>query len=421
MAELARRLGTVDAVVIGLGSMMGAGVFATFGPAARAAGAGLLIGLAIAAVIAYCNATASAQLAAVYPTSGGTYVYGRERLGPWWGFTAGWGFVVGKTASCAAMALTIGTYALPGPWWAQRLIAVVAVIGLTALNYRGVTKTAALARILLVCTLVALATVVIAIAIAGVQPSNLSGTGAWSSTTVYGVLQSAGLLFFAFAGYARIATMGEEVRDPARTIPRAIIVAFGITVVVYLVVGVAVLLAAGPERLAHSAAPLAEALRAVGAAPLLPVVAVGATLASLGALLALIAGIGRTTLAMARHRDLPGWLAAVHPRYQVPHHAEIALAVVVCVLAATVDLRGVIGFSSFGVLIYYAIANASAYTQPAAQRRWPRMLNVCGVFGCLLLVATLPWQSVVVGLGVFAMGLTGRAIAQRSLTDPPRD
>jgi basic amino acid/polyamine antiporter, APA family len=421
MPELSRRLGTVDAVVIGLGSMMGAGVFAAFGPAARAAGAGLLIGLAIAAVIAYCNATASAQLAAVYPTSGGTYIYGRERLGPWWGFAAGWGFVVGKTASCAAMALTIGTYAVPGPWWAQRLIAVVAVIGLTALNYRGVTKTAALARILLACTLVALGAVVIAIAIAGVQPSNLIGAGAWSSTTVYGVLQSAGLLFFAFAGYARIATMGEEVRDPARTIPRAIIVAFGIAVVVYLVVGVAALLAAGPERLAHAAAPLAEALRAVGAAPLLPVVAVGATLASLGALLALIAGIGRTTLAMARNRDLPGWLAAVHSRYRVPHHAEVALAAVVCVLAATVDLRGVIGFSSFGVLIYYAIANASAYTQPAAQRRWPRVLNVCGVFGCLLLVATLPWQSVVVGLGVFAIGLTGRAIAQRFLTDPRRD
>ncbi|MGB8795152.1 MAG: amino acid permease, partial [Mycobacterium sp.] len=138
-------------------------------------------------------------------------------------------------------------------------------------------------------------------------------------------------------------------------------------------------------------------------------------------LLALIAGIGRTTLAMARHRDLPGWLAAVHPRYQVPHHAEIALGVVVCVLAATVDLRGAIGFSSFGVLIYYAIANASAYTQPAAQRRWPRVLNVCGLVGCLLLVATLPWQSVVVGLGVFAIGLTGRAIAQRSFTDPRRN
>ncbi|MGH3552636.1 MAG: APC family permease [Mycobacterium sp.] len=412
-SELARRLDTGDAVVIGLGSMMGAGVFAAFGPAARAAGAGLLLGLVLAAAIAYCNATASAQLAAVYPTSGGTYIYGRERLGAWWGFVAGWGFLIGKTASCAAMALTVASYALPGPWWAQRIVAVAAVVVLTALNYRGITKTVTLARILVACTLIALAAVVIGIAIAGVQLSNLSGAGGWSSATVYGVLQSAGLLFFAFAGYARIATMGEEVRDPARTIPKAIIVALAIAVVVYLVVGVAALLAAGPERLARAAAPLAEALRVAGAAPLVPVVAVGGALASLGALLALIAGVGRTTLAMARHRDLPGWLAAVHQRYQVPHHAEIALGVVVCVLAATADLRSVIGFSSFGVLIYYAIANASAYTQPRAQRRWPRALNVCGVAGCLLLVATLPWQSVVVGLGVFAIGLAGRAIALR--------
>jgi APA family basic amino acid/polyamine antiporter len=421
MPELSRRLGTVDAVVIGLGSMMGAGVFAAFGPAARAAGAGLLIGLAIAAAIAYCNATASAQLAAVYPTSGGTYIYGRARLGPWWGFAAGWGFLVGKTASCAAMALTVACYALPGPWWAQRIIAVAAVVGVTALNYRGVTKTATLARILVACTLVALAAVVIGIVIGGVRLSNLSGPGTWSSATAYGVLQSAGLLFFAFAGYARIATMGEEVRDPARTIPKAIIVALGIAVVVYLVVGVAVLLAAGPERLASSAAPLAEALRAAGAAQLVPIVAVGGVLASLGALLALIAGIGRTALAMARHRDLPNWLAVVHPRYHVPHHAEIALGVVVCVLTATVDLRGVIGFSSFGVLIYYAIANAAAYTQPTTQRRWPRLLNVCGVVGCLVLVATLPWQAVVAGLAVFVIGLTGRAIARRFFTDARRE
>ncbi len=139
---LARKLGTGDAVVIGLGSMIGAGVFAAFGPAARAAGSALLISLAIAAFIAYCNAVASAQLAAQYPTSGGTYIYGRERLGHWWGFTAGWAFVVGKTASCTAMALTFAAYAIPDPWWAQRLVAVAAVAALAALNYRGVTKTA---------------------------------------------------------------------------------------------------------------------------------------------------------------------------------------------------------------------------------------------------------------------------------------
>ena len=410
---LARRLGTTDAVVIGLGSMIGAGVFSAFGPAARAAGAGLLIGLVLAAVIAYCNATASAELAAVYPTSGGTYVYGRERLGPWWGFLAGWGFVIGKTASCAAMALTVASYTVGGgPVWVQRAVGVAAVVALAALNYRGVTKTAVLARILVACTFVALAAVVIGIAVSRPDPSHLTA-GRWSGVTTYGVLQSAGLLFFAFAGYARIATMGEEVRDPARTIPRAISVALAIAVATYLLVGVAALLAAGPDRLARATAPLAEAVRAAGASALVPVVIVGGALASLGALLALIAGVGRTALAMARQHDLPGWLAAVHPRHQVPHHAEIALAAVVCVLVATVDLRGVIGFSSFGVLIYYAIANASAYTLPG-RRRWARVRNVGGVVGCMVLVATLPWMAVVVGLGVFAVGVAGRALVRRS-------
>ena len=411
---LARRLGTADAVVIGLGSMIGAGVFSAFGPAARAAGAGLLIGLVLAAAIAYCNATASAQLAAVYPTSGGTYIYGRERLGPWWGFIAGWGFVIGKSASCAAMALTFASYAIAGPWWLQRIAAVAAVVALSALNYRGVTKTAMLARILVACTLIALTALVVGIAVAKPDPSHLT-FGVWPTAPLYGVLQSAGLLFFAFAGYARIATMGEEVRDPVRTIPRAITIALGIAVAIYLVVGVAALLAAGPDRLAHAAAPLTEAVRAVGATPLVPVVAAGGALASLGALLALIAGLGRTTLAMARNRDLPAWLAAVHPRHRVPHHAEIALGVIVCILAATVDLRGVIGFSSFGVLIYYAIANAAAHTLPNAAR-WARVRDVCGVAGCLLLVATLPWQSVIAGLGMFTVGIAGRALALRRRT-----
>ncbi|HEY2669179.1 MAG TPA: APC family permease [Rugosimonospora sp.] len=410
-AGLARRLGTADAVVIGLGSMIGAGVFAAFGPAARAAGTGLLIGLGVAAVIAYCNAVASAQLAAAYPTSGGTYIYGRERLGAWWGFTAGWGFVVGKTASCAAMALTFASYAVPGPWWAQRAVAVAGVLGLAALNYRGVTRTVLLTRMLVATSLTALAVVVVGIVVGGhASTANLDGWSAVGAGGAYGILQAAGLLFFAFAGYARIATMGEEVRDPRRTIPRAIPIALLITVVVYLVVAVAALLAAGPHRLAAAAAPLTVAVHAAGAGVLAPVVRVGGAVAALGALLALIAGLGRTSLAMARHRDLPGWLSAIHPRYRVPHHAEVALAIVVSALVATVDLRGVIGFSSFGVLVYYAIANVAAFTQPAPDRRWPRGLNLLGAAGCLTLVAALPWQSVIAGIVMFAVGLLGRGI-----------
>jgi APA family basic amino acid/polyamine antiporter len=396
-------------VVIGLGSMIGAGVFAAFAPAARAAGAGLLVGLAIAAVVAYCNATASAQLAAVYPTSGGTYVYGRERLGEWWGFVAGWGFVIGKTASCAAMALTFAAYAVPAAW--QRPVAVAAVIALAAVNYRGVTRTAQLTRVIVAIVLATLALVVVG-GLAGpraAQPlSDLTSHG-W-----YGILQSAGLLFFAFAGYARIATMGEEVREPARTIPRAIVGALGIAVAVYAAVAVGALLVLGPDRLAASRAPLAEAVHAAGWDWAGPVVRVGAAAAALGALLALIAGIGRTTLAMAREGDLPRWLAAVHPRFRVPHRAEVALAVAIGVLVLMVDLRGAIGFSSVGVLVYYLVANVAAFTQPRDQRRYPRALQLVGAAACTLLVATLPLPAVLIGLGVLAAGLAYRLVLKWS-------
>ena len=411
---LARRLGTSEAVVIGLGSMIGAGIFSAFAPAAAAAGSGLLVGLAVAAVVAYCNAVASAQLAARYPTSGGTYVYGRERLGEWWGFLAGWGFVVGKTASCAAMALTFAVYAVPGHAWAQRLVGVAALIVLTGVNLRGITRTAALARWLVAASLIALLVVVVVIASSGdAATTRLGGWDSLGSGGVYGVLQAAGLIFFALAGYARIATLGEEVREPERTIPRAILIGLAITVAVYFAVAIAALAAVGPAVLAASSAPLAAAVDGVGAAWAEPLVRVGAAVASLGALLALIAGIGRTGLAMARNGDLPRWLASVDPRASVPDHAELAVAIAVGALVLTTDLRGAIGFSSFGVLTYYAIANASAFTQTGADRRWPRALNVLGLVGCLVLVATLPVSSVVAGIVVLAVGLAGRAVVLR--------
>lgn len=411
---LRRRLGTADAIVLGLASMIGAGVFAVYAPAARVAGTGLMLGLAVAAVIAYANAAASAQLAAVYPTSGGTYVFGRERLGEWWGFTAGWAFVVGKTASCAAMALTFAAYVVPSHGWTQRLVALCAVLALGATNYRGITRTARLSRLLVAVTLASLAAILIGtwLAPGPLQPLSWSLPGG-----AYGVLQAAGLLFFAFAGYARIATLGEEVRDPARTIPRAILGALAIVVVLYAAVGWTALAAAGPQRLASSDAPLTEAVLASGATWLVPVVQVGAAVASLGALLSLLAGVGRTMLAMARNSDLPAGLAAVHPEFATPHRAELLLTAVVAAAVLAGDLTWAIGFSSFGVLLYYAIANAAALTQPTPDRRWPRWLNVFGVAGCLTLAVTLPLPSMLAGAAVIGLGLIGR-IAKLSTTKP---
>jgi len=379
-----------DAVIIGLGSMIGAGVFVVFAPAAAAAGSALLISLAVAALVAYCNATSSARLAARYPQSGGTYIYGRERLGGFWGYLAGWSFIVGKTASCAAMALTVGLYLWPAH---AHGVAVAAVVALTAVNYRGIQKSALLTRLIVAGVLAVLAGVVATVAFSG-HVDRITLTGG----SVGGVLQAAGLLFFAFAGYARIATLGEEVRDPARTIPRAIPLALSITFAVYATIAVTLLAILGPGQLATATAPLTDAVRAAGAGGLEPAVRAGAVLAALGSLLSLILGVSRTTLAMARDGHLPITLAGVHPRFGVPHRAEIAVGVVVAVTAAIADVRAAIGFSSFAVLVYYGIANAAAATLGR------RAVPVAGLAGCLLLAIFLPRASVLTGTAVLASG-----------------
>jgi APA family basic amino acid/polyamine antiporter len=398
-SRLARRLGTVDAVIIGLGSMIGAGVFAALGPAADAAGAGLLIGLGVAAVIAYCNATSSAQLAARYPASGGTYVYGRERLGHVWGFVAGWSFVIGKTASCAAMALTFGAYVAPE---ITRPLAIGVVVALTAVNVAGIEKTALLTRAIIALVLGSLATVVTAALTSSPSTAQL---GSFTSGGWHGILQSAAVLFFAFAGYARIATLGEEVRNPQRTIPRAIPIALGITLAVYAAVATVALLAVGPRALATSSAPLTTVARVGALDWAVGVVRVGAAVAATGVLLSLLAGVSRTIFAMAGEHDLPHWLAAVHPTRRIPHRAELVVSAAVVSVLAFADVRGAIGFSSFAVLGYYAIANASSFTLGRIERKWPRWLSVLGLVGCVVLAGALPAESILGGLALMLSGV----------------
>ena len=390
-SRLARRLGTFDAVVVGLGSMVGAGIFAALSPAARYAGSALLIGLVLAGAVAYCNATSSARLAALYPESGGTYVYGRRRLGDVWGYLAGSAFIVGKLASCAAMALTFAHYAAPS---IARPLAVGAIVALTAVNLAGIDKTAGLTRVIVALVLAALAAfVVVALAGGTVDGSHLTDTHGG----VLGALRSGGILFFAFAGYARIATLGEEVTDPARTIPRAIAVALGLTVAIYAVVAVAALLAAPPSLLASTQTPLRAVVRAGSLDGFAPVIQVGAAVASLGVLLSLLAGVSRTVFAMAANRHLPHALAAVHERRRVPHRAELLVGGVVAVVVALTDIRNAIGFSSFCVLFYYAVANASALTL-----RRKLLVPAAGVVGCFVLAFTLPLTSVAVGAAAIA-------------------
>ncbi|BBE22667.1 amino acid transporter [Arthrobacter sp. MN05-02] len=404
--ELRRAMGGFDATTVGIGAMIGAGAFVVFAPAAAAAGPLLPLAVVLAGFVAYCNASATAALAVRYPSSGGAYVYGRERLGPWPGFLAGWGFVTGKLASCAAMALTFGLYAAPG---AEKAAAVAAVVALTTVNLFGVTRTALATRVIVSLVLPVLAFVVVVGFTSPAATADAAPAGAG------GVLQASALLFFAFAGYARIATMGEEVREPRRNIPAAILGALGVTLLLYLLLALSLLHALGPEGLAGTTTPLRDVMDVAvpgegsmgrGGA----VVTLAAALASLGALLALIAGVGRTSLAMARRGDLPRVLSRISVRHSVPWVADVATAVVVGVLLLATDVLTVVGFSSFGVLLYYAIANISALT--LHERPWysPRWLNGVGAAGCLVLAFTLPAVSVLTMLAVLAVGVVVRAV-----------
>ncbi|MGH8827756.1 MAG: APC family permease [Jiangellaceae bacterium] len=406
-SRLSRRLGTGDAVVVGLGAMIGTGVFVVWQPAAAQAGRWLLVGLALAAFVAFCNATSTAQLAAVHPRAGGAYHYGRERLGSRWGALAGYAFLIGKLASSATAALAVGAYLWPEQ---QRLVAVGSVIAALTINLAGVEKTARATRFLLAFVLIVLVTLV-TVGITGTaapatRPDALDDVGA------VGVLGSAAVLFYAFAGYARITVLGEEVRDP-RSIPRAVVIGLSIALVLYSAVGWVVLDALGPDRTAASEQPLQAVARVVGADWLVPGVVAAAGVAAMGALLSLMAGVSRTAFAMAAEGDLPARLSAVHPSRKVPYAAEITAGAISCLFALTGDLVGTLSVSAFTVLVYYSIANAAALRLQPEERRWPGWLAVTGLVAGAALALSLPTSAIGIGAVTIVVAMLVRELVLR--------
>lgn len=388
-ARLERRLGLGGAVGVGVGAMLGTGVFAAWTPALRLAGSALLVSLAIAALVAALNAWSTAALARVHPESGGAYAYGRARLGRAWGVLAGWAFVVGKVASAGAAALTIGAYVAPGQ---QRLVGVVAVAAVLLLDLRGVTRTAAASAALSAAVIAVLLALVVAAAVGrsgGAGGASDVGPGGELPLGPAGAVAAAGILFVAFAGYARIATLGEEVRDPARILPRAIAVSFAVVLVVYALVGSAVLLVLGgldPERL--SPAPLEEIAQIVNGSWLPPLVRIAAVLAAGGALLSLVAGVGRTLFAMGRGGDAPAALAAVSS-HGVPHRAQILAAAGAGVVVLVGGIGVALALSAVSILTYYGVAHLAALRLGPGEGRPPRAVPVLGLLGCVGVVAGL--------------------------------
>lgn len=401
--SLDRRLGLTGSVAIGMSAMIGAGLFVVFPPAVEAAGDGLLIALGLAALIAACNALSSAWLASRYPVAGGTYVYGRERLGPFWGYLAGWSFIAGKLASCAAMAFAVGTYVWPDQ---ARILAVATVTLVVVINLLGVEKSA-LAATLVVIGVVAVTSGALAVILAGTTaPAESAGPA-----SAGGILEAAALLFFAFAGYARLATLGEEVREPRRTIPRAIALSLVLVVTLYLVAAIALVRSLGAETLAASTRPFVDALESVGSSNVAPAIQAAAAVAAGGALLSLALGVSRTMFAMARDGHLPRVITSLSGGSRTPRAAELLVGALVIALVLAGDLATSIAFSSFCVLVYYAIANASAWTLSSAWTH--RTVATTGFVGCVVLAFNLTMPTIGAGCAVVGIGVISYVIRTR--------
>ena len=386
-----------QAIFLGLASMIGAGVFGVFGPAARLAGNLLYLSIALAGLVAFLNAASISQLAKVVTRSGGAYSYARHYLSDAWGFAAGSAFLIGKIGSAAAIALTVSSYITPGT---QVLTAVLAIAMMATLNILGVNRTAFGAMVLASITIGFLSLVFIASLGAPSSSEPLEAGG------FLGVLSAASLMFFAFAGYARVASLGGEVKNPSKSIPVAIAASLSLTFVIYLFIGLASARVLGAD-LAFSLTPIGDLASEV--IPWLPsgVVSIVAGGAALGSLLALLAGMGRTAATMAEDGELPKVLARRNAK-GAPFISELIIGALAILLVFFGGVETNIGVSSFAVLTYYAIANFAAFRQPKSESSRLKILNLAGLSMCALLAFSVPFTGLLIGISALLIAVTLR-------------
>ena len=396
--------------MMGLGSMVGTGVFVSIGLGAGVAGPGVLPAIIVAAVVALCNGMSSAQLAAAHPVSGGTYEYGYRFLTPWLGFTAGWLFLCAKSASAATAALGFSGYLLYLMGIADhvdlRIPALVLLLGMTLLVASGIKRTSSVNTVVVSMTLLTLVLFMGTVLNGHLVVEHI----ALSSSDVLsrGFLEACALMFVAYTGYGRIATMGEEIKEPTRNIPKAILLVMAITVTLYLGVAFTAVGALGSEVLGEltqsTAAPLEMVLKNLNKPMMAKVVAVGALTAMAGVLLNLVLGLSRVLLAMGRRKDMPSFFSKL--KGENPCSAVFGVGVLIGAIAMTGSVKLSWSFSAFTVLMYYALTNLAALRLPPRLRLYPRAFSYCGLAACVFLAFQVPVSVWGVGLAFLGLGVS---------------
>jgi basic amino acid/polyamine antiporter, APA family len=410
--SLQRSLTLKDAVGVGLGAIIGAGIFVVTGVAAGVSGPGFLAGLFIAGVIAACNALSSAQLAAKYPFAGGTYDYGNRLLSPLFGFSAGWMFLISKIAAGSVVAIGFGSYFYQlVPLGSPKILAITAIILLLIANLLDIKKTGNLNLFIVGITILSLLYFVVS----GLPQVEKVHFTPFAPFGIYGIAESSALLFFAFTSYARIATLAEEVKNPKKTIPKAIIITIVSAIVLYGLVSVVALGVLGYEGMASSTSPLQLVANQLNTPAIGLVITLGASTAMLGVLLSQLLGISRMFFAMARNNDFFPVFNRVSKSSKVPHIALIFTALIILLLTLLGSFEFVLAAAAFTILLYYSITNIAALKQKKTDRLYPQWIPVLGLLGCIAMAVSLNKYVVISGVVLLLAGWMFRWVLHRFL------
>lgn len=399
-AQLRRALGLFDATAIGIGTIIGAGIFVVTGIVAGLAGPSIVVSIVLAGIIASFTALSFAELSAYMPREGGGYEFTYHLLSPYAGFLAGWMWVFSNIFTGAAVSLGFSQYLVAVfPAIPVEVAAAVLCLVFTLINYVGVRGSAIINNVLVVSKIVIL---FFFIAL-GLSFTNVSNFSPFAPRGTLGVFEGAALIFFAYGGYARVTTVAEEVKDASRTIPRAILLALFLSTLLYVSIGFVAVGLVGSQRLSESGSPLADAISVTGSSLALWAVSIGAMIATASVLLMSILGVSRMIFAMARNKQFPEFLKRIHPRFQTPHFAVWATGGLSAILVFGGFYR-VVAVGTFTLLFHHALVNLSALRLKAENRRYPFFVSVLGFLLCLTLLAFLSSDAWIIGVAGLAIG-----------------
>ena len=407
---LRRVIGFWEALAINLGAIVGAGIFVIRGIAAGIAGPSAIIAIAIGAVVSIFTGLSFAQLSHAYSSEGGNYEYAKRQLGNYAGVVVGLMFILSSIVGGAVVALSFGSYfaSLAGSGIGAIAVAVLLIACLGAVNYLGVKSTALTSAALTVIKLAILAFFIL-VGIFYIKPANYvpflpNGFGSLFEATAF--------IFFAYTGFARVTTMGEEIREPKKTIPRAIIYSILISAIVYAVVMFVIIGLVPYGSLAASQSPLAFAmLSATGNREFEYVISIGALFATVNVALSMILGVSRVAFAMSRDGNLPRSLSRLN-RFGTPGMAIIVPTLIMMLAAATMDFRQIASLSNAAALLSYSLANVAAIKLTIGRHSDPKKMffrsryfaavPILGVASAAVLISFLTSLSLYLLLAILA-------------------